>query len=135
MVLFVVGCIGRDQEAVMIYYVDSQGQRVLLKSESYYDVEEKPTVFFIQNPSEKFIYIVEVYRIIDSKEHFYRSFSLSNSDFASGFDLEGVFTNITTPFVVSTGFTIKICRSDKKNYLKLNRRDQCNLSSEYKILK
>lgn len=130
-----VGCIAQSKDDIKIFFIDSQGERMFLDRESFYDVEEKPTVYYINNPDSKSIYIVEIYRVIDSKEHFYRSFSLSQSDIGSGFNVGGLFSDVTSPFIVSSAFIIRICRTDKQHYLKLKSREQCGLSIEYKILK
>lgn len=130
-----VGCIAQPKDDIKVYFIDSQCERVFLDGESFYDVEEKPTVYYIDNPESNSIYIVEIYRVIDSKEHFYRSFSLSQSDIGSGFDVGGLFSDVTSPFIVSSAFIIRICRTDQQHYLKLKSREQCGLSVEYKILK
>jgi hypothetical protein len=129
------GCIAQSKDDIKVFFIDSQGERLFIDKESFYDIEEKTTVYYIDNQDIKSIYIVEIYRIIDSKEHFYRSFSLSQSDFGSGFDVGGVFSDLTSPFIVSSAFIIRICRTDKQHYLKLKSREQCGLSVEYKILK
>jgi len=130
-----MGCNARAQ-VINIYYIDNQGSKVVLEKETFYDVEEKPTVFYIQDKDEKKgIYIIEVYRFIGSERHFYKSFTLSGPDISNGFNLEGIFTDITSPFINSSGFVLKVCRTDKQHYLRLKKRDECNFSDEYKVLK
>lgn len=94
-----VGCIAQSKDDIKIFFIDSQGERMFLDRESFYDVEEKPTVYYINNPDSKSIYIVEIYRVIDSKEHFYRSFSLSQSDIGSGFNVGGLFSDVTLSLI------------------------------------
>lgn len=118
-----------------IYYIGEQDGKVLLENETFYDVEEKPTVFYIQKEGvDKGIYIVEVYRIIDSERHFYKSFILNESNMEKGFDVTGIFTDITSPFINTSGFVLTVCRTDKQHYPKLKRKDECDLSDEFKVL-
>lgn len=128
------GCLAQNKN-IKVYYIDNQEDKVYLDKKSFYDIEEKPTIYYIDNPVNKSIYIIEIYRLINSTEHFYRSFTISDLDIGNGFDIKGVFTDVTSPFITPAGYVIRICRTDKEHYLKLKSREQCSLSVEYKILK
>ena len=126
-------------QGLNVYYLSSSGEKLFLTKESVYDIETKPNKFYLEDSNVKAgdIYIIEVYRLVKSDvgivEHFFKSFSLSGTELTDGIDLNGVFTWITSPFVTSTGFTIKICKTDKGSYLRLKSRENCDCRSEFKI--
>lgn len=135
-----VSCSNKVNGQIAIYYKDNQDKRVNLENESYYDIEQKPTIFFIEdyNSQTKGIYIIEVYRIIPTEgkahNHFYKSFSLTTSELSNGFDLKGIFDEVTSPFIQTGGFIINVCKTNKTTYLKLKDKDQCLSNAEFRVL-
>lgn len=123
-----------------VFYKDSLDRKVNLTDESYYDIEQKPTMFFIEdnNIQPNRIYIVEIYRLISSEnnaqKHFYKSFSLTSSELSEGINLKGIFTEVTSPFIQTEGFIISVCKTEKKSYLNLNDKNQCLLNKEFRVL-
>ncbi len=129
------GCVAQSQDEIKLYYINSQDQKIFLDRKSFYDIEEKPVIYHIDNIDSQAIYIIELFRIIDLERHFYKSYSLSYSEIKSGFEVRGLFTDVTSPFIIPSGIIIKICKTDKQHYLKLKNREQCTLLVEFKILK
>lgn len=122
-----------------VYYLNNGGEKIILAKESAYDVENKPSKFYLKDSDfvDSNVYVIEIYHLIKSKngtsEHFFKSYSLSSSELSEGFDLNGIFTWITSPFVVSTGFTIRICKTDRDSYLKLKSREDCIAKTKFTV--
>jgi len=139
-VFVLTGCKSNAQQ-LGVYYMNNQGQKVFLDAESTYDTEEKPVNYFVTSDgaADDAIYIVEVYRILSSpnkpEHHFYKSFSISSSEISNGFDISGVFSEITSPFIISDGFVLSVCKSKRSDYLKLDSKDQCESQVQFKVLK
>ncbi|GAB1447530.1 hypothetical protein MASR2M44_05250 [Bacteroidota bacterium] len=119
---------------IKVYFLNQQKEKVFLEKRSYYDTELKPTKFFLGNPDKNRIYIIEVYRTIDSMEHFYKSWSLTELEIEQGFSIDGMFTDVVSPFINLSSFSIKICLTNKQNFLRLKRREECDLSQSYRII-
>ncbi|MFW6327937.1 MAG: hypothetical protein ACOC2F_06450 [Bacteroidota bacterium] len=138
-VFFIIqGCSFLYAQHMGLYYIGIDETKVKLKPISYYDIEEKPKVFYLQNIDDNAIYIIEIFRIIknekNSENHFYKSFSLTAPEMKNGFSVDGVFSELTSPFIISEGLVINLCKTQKSNYMNLQDRNNCLLFEEYLIL-
>ncbi|MCK6612465.1 MAG: hypothetical protein L6Q78_15670 [Bacteroidia bacterium] len=118
---------------IKLYYLTAQKEKVYLTQDSDYDTENKPSLFFLDKPDKKSIYIVEVYRIIHSQEHFYKSWSMTDAELEGGFNTSALFSDVTSPFIHPSAILIKICRTSQQNYLKLKQREDCALYQEFRL--
>jgi len=120
-----IGCQAQNQKFSVIY-IQSDGEKILLSDEHVYDNEEKPYVFYIVDKfSENDIYIIELYRLIGEDEHFYKSFTFRAKEIGEGFNVEGVFSDVTSPFIVPYGFIIQICKTERSAYRELKSYNDC----------
>ncbi len=125
LLLIVFTCISAKTQHLKIYYLNPHHEKVYLTSHADYDTENKPNLFFLDKPDIHAVYCIEVFRVIGPEQHFYKSWTLADSELEKGFNISSLFSDVTSPFIHPSAIVFKICKTNKQKYLKLKQREDC----------
>lgn len=141
LVLFIYSCsssVGQSN-TIELSYTSLGGEKIIVKGNSFYDIESKPQTFSISydaNEESTLVALVDIYRTLDSKNavcnnHYFETLIIPIKDGKGDINIKSMFEMNKSRFITTIGFEVRICILARNKLLKARSFGDCIISKTY----